>query len=242
VLKPFTRDPSWPATRDDLRRLAWVLGLVWLALAAFVTLAQRYLGWRLAVGLIGGAGVLFTIGLTLVAAGSLAAASFERWWTARRKRAGRVRADRPRDNNEAYQLRAPSSDSEWTAYHAIRRTVLFERRGRFGVYDAAHPDEFRPGHYPFLLLHNGKPIGTIRVDMGDDEALFRRVAIREDLQGQGHGRKMLELAEGFVRTQNGKRIRSHVDANAIGFYERCGFTRERVDGGEATILMTKDLR
>jgi hypothetical protein len=75
----FSRDadPTWEATRDDLRRLAWVLGLVWLALAAFTALAQRYLGWRLAVGLIGGAGLLFTLGLLLVAAGSVAAASLE---------------------------------------------------------------------------------------------------------------------------------------------------------------------
>lgn len=71
-------DPSWAATRDDLRRLAWVLALVWLALTAFTALAQRYLGWRLAVGLVGGAGLLFSIGLLLVAAGSVAAASFER--------------------------------------------------------------------------------------------------------------------------------------------------------------------
>lgn len=71
-------DPSWAATRDELRRLAWVLGLVWLALAAFTALAQRYLGWRLAIGLVGGAGLLFTLGLLLVAAGSVAASSVER--------------------------------------------------------------------------------------------------------------------------------------------------------------------
>lgn len=67
-------------TRDDVRRLAWVLLLVWLALAAFVTLAQRYLGWRLAIGLIAGAGMLFTVGIVLVAAGSIAASSADRWW------------------------------------------------------------------------------------------------------------------------------------------------------------------
>lgn len=67
-------------TRDDVRRLTWVLLLVWLALAAFVMLAQRYLGWRLAIGLIAGAGVLFTVGIVLVAAGSIAASSADRWW------------------------------------------------------------------------------------------------------------------------------------------------------------------
>jgi hypothetical protein len=88
-----TRDPSWAATRDDLRRLVWVLALVWLALAAFTALAQRYLGWRLAVGLIGGAGALFTLGLLLVAAGSVAAASLERRWAGRRERSEHAGAD-----------------------------------------------------------------------------------------------------------------------------------------------------
>jgi hypothetical protein len=77
-------DPGWAATRDDLRRLVWILALVWLALAAFTALAQRYLGWRLAVGLIGGAGLLFTLGLLLVAAGSIATASLERRLAKRR--------------------------------------------------------------------------------------------------------------------------------------------------------------
>ena len=81
-------EPSTP-TRDDVRRLLWVLALVWLALAAFTTVAQRYLGWRLAVGLIGGAGALFTLGLALVAAGSVVASNLER----RRARARHPGAD-----------------------------------------------------------------------------------------------------------------------------------------------------
>jgi hypothetical protein len=80
---------SSAATRDDLRRLIWVLALVWVALVVFSTLAQRYLGWRLAIGLIGGAGLLFTLGLALVAAGSIALSSFER-------RRGRPRKPLPR--------------------------------------------------------------------------------------------------------------------------------------------------
>jgi hypothetical protein len=84
-----TPDPSRDATRDDLRRLVWILALVWLALIAFTVLAQRYLGWPLAVGLIGGAGLLFTLGLLFVAGGSLLAGSLERRWAARRDCAGR---------------------------------------------------------------------------------------------------------------------------------------------------------
>jgi hypothetical protein len=32
-----------------------------------------------------------------------------------------------------------------------------------------------------------------------------------------------------------------VDATAVGFYERCGFTREDPDAQAATAVMTKDL-
>jgi hypothetical protein len=65
-------------------------------LAAFTTLAQRFLGWCLAVGLIGGAGALFTIGLLLVAAGSFVAASLERRSAARRERSEAAHEDSAR--------------------------------------------------------------------------------------------------------------------------------------------------
>lgn len=67
-------------TRADLARFAWILLLVWLALAGFAAIAQRFLGWRLAIGLIGGAGALFTLGLALVVGGDLAAGALWRWW------------------------------------------------------------------------------------------------------------------------------------------------------------------
>jgi hypothetical protein len=70
-------------TRADLARLAWVLVLMWLALAGFVTIAQRFLGWRLATGLIGGAGALFTLGIVLVVAGDLAGGAL--WRRSRRR-------------------------------------------------------------------------------------------------------------------------------------------------------------
>jgi GNAT superfamily N-acetyltransferase len=79
------------------------------------------------------------------------------------------------------------------------------------------------------------------VDLADDEAIFRRVAVREDVQRQGHGRKMLELADSFVRARGKRRIRSHVDRGAVSFYERCGFVREQSDDDRKTVLMRKDL-
>jgi len=121
------------------------------------------------------------------------------------------------------ELRVPVSDADWVAYHAIRRHVLFELRGQGFAYDANHPDEHQPAHHPMLLWIGNVPVGAIRIDVHGAEAIFRRVAIRADLQRRGYGRRLLELAEGFARGQGCVRVESHVDPGAIGFYYRCGY-------------------
>jgi GNAT superfamily N-acetyltransferase len=123
-------------------------------------------------------------------------------------------------------LRAPRCNADWTAYHAIRRRVLFENRGLFGVYDENHPDDRALAHHPLLLLYQDEPTGVIRIDVKDQIAWFRRVAVREDWQRRGHGKVLLQLAEIFARAAGCDVVRSNVAVDAVGFYERCGFLRD----------------
>ena len=145
------------------------------------------------------------------------------------------------------ELRSPVSASEWAAYHAIRRRVLFELRGRGAEYDAAHPDELLAGHHPLVLWHDGEAVGVIRVDVESTVAVFRRVAIRDDVQRQGHGRRLLACAEDFARAAGCTRVESHVAPDAVGFYERCGFVRASAQlavasaAARGSVLMTKPL-
>ena len=118
-------------------------------------------------------------------------------------------------------FRAPTSDAEWASYHAIRRRVLFELRGD-GGYDPHHPDEHRPGRHPFLLWIDGSPVGVVRIDIDGQVAMLRRVAIRDDVQRRGYGRRLLEHVERFARQEGCTRIESNVASDAVGFYERCG--------------------
>ena len=141
----------------------------------------------------------------------------------------------------AYDLRAPASDAEWAAYHAIRRHVLFELRGQGAAYDPRHPDEHRPGHHPLVLWADDGPVGVVRIDVRAPVATLRRVAIREELQRQGHGRRLLDAAEGFARAHGCTRVESHVDASAMGFYERCGYARAGLADEGSSPLMTKAL-
>lgn len=123
-----------------------------------------------------------------------------------------------------YVLRPPRDQGEWRSYHAIRRKVLFDNRGQ--PYDEHHPDELRAGNHPLVLFHRGEPVGVIRIDLDPPVAIFRRVAIREDVQRQGHGTVMLKLAERFACDNGCHLIKSFVNPEAVTFYGRCGFNRD----------------
>ena len=69
-------------------------------------------------------------------------------------------------------------------------------------------------------------IGVVRVEINGTVAWLRRVAIREDLQRQGHGQALLKLAETFAKAQGCDEVRSNVAVEAVRFYERCGYARD----------------
>lgn len=143
-------------------------------------------------------------------------------------------------NNE-YELRAPTNTGEWRALHDIRRKVLFENRGKFGTYIENHPDDFKPGHYPLLLFYRGQAIGVVRVEVSEKVAWLRRVAIREDLQRIGHGRVLLGLAEAFAKTEGCDEVLSNVAVEAVGFYERCGYTPDHSEPGPPNSVRMRKL-
>jgi GNAT superfamily N-acetyltransferase len=145
----------------------------------------------------------------------------------------------------AHVLVTPATANEWQAYHRIRREVLFEARGQFGVYDANHPDDRAPDHHPKLLLHYGDPVGVVRVDVAGPVAALRRVAIRAVAQRQGHGRTLLGLVQRFAQGSGCTQLVSCVASDAAAFYEGFGFVvaeqtaTERC--GSGSVFMTKEI-
>lgn len=145
---------------------------------------------------------------------------------------------------EGHELVTPTDPAHWRAYHDIRRRVLFEARGQFGVYDENRPDEKAPGHYPKLLLYRGDPIGVVRIDIDATTAILRRVAVCSDVQRLGHGRVLLRLAQRFAQESGCVRLVSYVATDAVEFYQRCGFTIGRENSGESgrdSVYMSKAL-
>jgi GNAT superfamily N-acetyltransferase len=141
-----------------------------------------------------------------------------------------------------HELRTPQTDEEWQTFHAIRRKVLFENRGKVETYNNNHPDDSKPGNHPLVLIYRDVVIGVIRIDVVEDVAWFRRIAIREDLQRLGHGRALLRLAEAFAKAQGCAEIRSNAAVEAVGFYEGCGYVRDFSSPSPAnSVLVRKPL-
>ncbi len=137
-------------------------------------------------------------------------------------------------------LISPTTDKLWAAYHDIRRTILFEGRGRFGVYDANHPDEFRTNHFPKLLLLGSEATGVIRIDIEETIARFRLIAIVDHLQRQGHGRKLLALAETFALEQGAVMVKIASASDAVEFYRRLGYAHsDDVDQADAVGMVKR---
>src|SRR6516165_8684484 len=93
---------------------------------------------------------------------------------------------------ERYALRPARLPQEWSAYHAIRRDAIFRALLPGQAYEEHDPDEFQHRHLPHVLVRDGEIIGTVRIDLvGETKAGLRLIAIRRDLQRQGHGSVLL---------------------------------------------------
>jgi GNAT superfamily N-acetyltransferase len=127
--------------------------------------------------------------------------------------------------NGDYRLCAVNSPEEWKVYHDMRRIILWENRGKFGVYDENRPDEHSPDNHPFLLLFRGTPVGVVRVDIVRDarEAIIRRMAIDETEQRKGHGRNLVKLIERFALDNGCNVVTVGSAEDATVFYAKCGY-------------------
>lgn len=118
-----------------------------------------------------------------------------------------------------------SSADQWSEFHRIRETILFEARGRHGVYDRSHPDDVDPRNKPFLLLQRGVPIGVVRLDRLDhDRGGVRLVAIDGRLQRKGFGRMLMALVEQRAAEAGLTILELNSAPEAVAFYQRVGWS------------------
>lgn len=133
----------------------------------------------------------------------------------------------------AYELIDVTEAEDWRHFHDIRRTELFEARGRVGIYNETHPDDYVSHHHPLLLKLGGRPLGTMRLDeLGNGTGAVRLVAITASEQGRGHGRVMSDLLDARARALGIATLFVNAAPTALGFYERTGWERHEWDPAE----------
>jgi GNAT superfamily N-acetyltransferase len=133
-----------------------------------------------------------------------------------------------------YELVKVTTESDWRAYHSLRRHVLWEARGQDG-YDEGRPAEHFASNHPLLLKLDGRPIGTTRLDnLGGGRGIVRLVAIAADLQRQGHGRALSALVENHARGLGLTILLVNADPEAVGYYEKMGWNASLWDEAELT--------
>lgn len=81
-----------------------------------------------------------------------------------------------------------------------------------------------------IILLNGRPVGRMMVDRGDESILLRDIALLTEYRNAGIGSRLLtELMKDAAAA--GKPIELHVVSTspAVRFYERLGFTKSGDD-------------
>lgn len=131
-----------------------------------------------------------------------------------------------------YHLALAKTASDQSAYHRLRRTVLFENRGRFD-YIPDGPEELREQNLSLLFKLDGQPIGTTRLDQrSGGRAIVRLVAIAPDFQRQGHGAAMMAHLENLARSLGIGELLVHSALDAVGFYQKLGFSHFEFEAGD----------
>lgn len=141
---------------------------------------------------------------------------------------------------EEVELRRIGTPPDWRAYHHIRRTVLYEARGRLD-YMEDHPDDILPANHALVLAVQGEVAGVSRLDFREGHAILRTVAITISRQRQGLGRVMIERVEAYARAHGAPVLLVHSAPDATVFYAKLGFALAPPDEEPGNPRMTKGL-
>lgn len=91
-------------------------------------------------------------------------------------------------------------------------------------------------HLLIAAFEDDKMLGCCMLVEEDAKTVrLRQMAVKNDLQGKGIGKALMQFAENLARDRGFKRLTMHARKHAIGFYEKMGYNIEGEEFEEITI-------
>ena len=105
---------------------------------------------------------------------------------------------------------------------ALRKEIL---RDPLGLEWSGEERAAEPERRHFVLLEDGVVVACLSCCETGDGMRLRQMAVREDRQGRGCGRQLVEDVCERLREEGVREVTLHSREVAVGFYEALGFRR-----------------
>ena len=117
----------------------------------------------------------------------------------------------------------PNTSDEFKIYYNLRYEVLrepwFQPEG-----SERDKEEETSLHRMIIDEPNGKAVAVGRLQFNTiEEAQIRYMAVSDDYQGKGYGRKMVKALDNIAREKGSRKIILQSRGNAVKFYEKNGY-------------------
>jgi N-acetylglutamate synthase-like GNAT family acetyltransferase len=123
------------------------------------------------------------------------------------------------------QLTTPNTHADWTAYYALRFTVLREQWNQ-PLGSELLADEQNAVHV--MAVENDKVLGVARMhESAPKQGQVRCVAVASDQQGKGVGKAIMLYLENQAQANGWHEIVLEARENAVPFYTRIGYQIEQ---------------
>ena len=117
----------------------------------------------------------------------------------------------------------PNTSDEFKIYYNLRYEVL--RKPWFQPKGSERDDDDETSLHRMIIDEpNGKAVAVGRLQFNTiEEAQIRYMAVSDDYQGKGYGRKMVKALDNIARKKGSRKIILQSRENAVKFYEKNGY-------------------
>ena len=119
-------------------------------------------------------------------------------------------------------IRSPENQEEWEAYYDLRYRIIREPLNQ--PRGSERNDGDQTGIH-LALYDNDQLVAIARLDQSSPQvAQVRFVAVEENQQGKGYGRKIMDAAEKIAKKQGNTKMILHARDHALDFYLGLNYT------------------